>query len=144
MATQATIGREVSLVITTADGTLTIPEDAVTGFEPTSRTTDLERRPLNGDLQFDHLPDGWEGTIRVDRTGPEIEAWWADTEERFFNGERRQSGIILETVREVGGGVSQYRYEGVSLVVTSLGDRGPTAYVSMTMTFRAARRRRVS
>lgn len=136
----ATLGREVTVQIITPENDLIIPPDAITSFTFRSNTNDLERRPLNRPRQRDRLPDGYEGSFNIDRTGPEVEVWWAQVEERFNQGLRQQRGIILDSTREIDGGVTVFRFEECVFVPTEFGDRTAEGYISMTLEFSAERR----
>lgn len=137
MATQATIGREVTVEIVTPEGNLVIPPDAITAFTFRSNTNDLERRPLNRPRQRDRHPDGYEGSFSIDRTGPEVERWWAQVEADFNRGLRQQRGIILDSTREIDGSVTEFRFEECVFTLTEFGERTANGYISMTIEFTA-------
>lgn len=137
-----TIGRDVSVQIVTPNGIL-VPK-TVTGFNSKPETNDVKIKPLNGPPQFAHVPDGWSLSFDIERANADIETYFANLEEGYYRGDDINPITITETIREVGGGISQWRYEGVSLKLEDGGSKAADQTVKQKVSGMASIRRRVA
>ncbi len=115
----------------------------VTGFAKRPNHTRLTSNALDGMTRIADLPDTWEGTITFDRASSAIDDYFAAKEEAYHRGQVLPPCTITETIREVNGGLTQFRYEGVSLTMTDAGNAQGKDKVAMTIDFIAGRRRKV-
>lgn len=115
----------------------------LTGFSKQQDTQEVTSNALDGIVRRAHLPNGWSGTITFDRASSAIDDYFAAREEAYYQGRVQPPCTITETIREVNGGVTQYRYEGVSFRLNQGGNAQGKDRVEMTIDFTASRRRKV-
>lgn len=133
------VGRDVSLdIIDPDEGELRF--SIITGFDANPRTQALESRPLNGEALFTDLPDGWEGTLELDRADATLDRWVARREAAYFRGARLGNVSISETVNEIDGSVTQFRYTNVSMVMSGGRTVRGNDKIAQRVTWRASRR----
>lgn len=134
------LGKDVRVVIVTAQGTLNIPPSAITKFDAQPVTGDEKRIGMDGEARHIITHEGWQGSFEVDRLDSTIEDYWAQAEAAYFAGVSMPFGTIQETIQEPNGGISQYRYEKMVLKVTDLGSREGNKTIKMKVSFMASRR----
>ncbi|MGA7584836.1 MAG: hypothetical protein WCB03_02290 [Rouxiella badensis] len=137
-----TLGRDIAVDIVTAYGTLRIPQ--VISFDAKPKVNSLEITPLNGLTDELLIPKNWGGTIEAERQDATLDAWWAQWEADYYSGVNRAAGTITETIEEVNGSVSVWRYTNVQIHFTDPGKKSGDQTVRQSMTFTAQRRIRVS
>jgi hypothetical protein len=137
-----TVGRDVSLVINTPNGQLTIP--GITDFTADPMTTELKSKPLSGIPQFGYVPDGWKISLKLDRMNRTIDNFWAAFEAAYYAGSNQVAGTINETISELDGSVSQWRYTGVVLKLEKAGDFSGDKKVEQSLTGLASQKIQVS
>jgi hypothetical protein len=115
----------------------------ITGFSKRQTTNRVTSRGLDGIRRDYDIPDGWEGTLTFDRASPALDAYFAAREQAHYDGQVIPPCSITETIREVGGGITQWRYENVTLAMSQGGEARGDAKVEMTVDFVSSRRRRV-
>lgn len=132
-------GRDISIDLATATGPLPLPPTVISiDFKPKYKT--LDSTPINGDPMETDIPVGWDGMIEFERTGPAFDAYFAALEAAYFNGQNLQPGTITETILEPSGGISQYRYTGVTLRLDDPGSWKGDALVNVKVHAFAGRR----
>ena len=132
-----TTGKDITLVIQTATGPLNI-NAGITDFTCDRLYTELKSKPLNGVPIFGLIPDGYKGTIKLDRFSPLVDNYFAQLESDYFAGNPQPSGTIYETIREADGSTTQWRYTGVILKLEKSGDYSGDKKVEQTIAFMAA------
>lgn len=137
-----TLGRDVSVVITTKKRGIFRPR-TVTSFHSKPATVEIKVKPLNGKPQFATVPDGHEGGFEIERANADVETYFADKEAGYYDGEDEDVVEIHETIREVGGGISQWRYEGVALSLSDNGAKQADQTVKQKIDFKASTKVRV-
>ena len=115
----------------------------VTGFSKQQNTTEVRSNALDGITRIAHLPDTWNGTITIDRANSAVDNYFAAREEAYYQGRVQPPCTITETVKEVNGGVTQWRYEGVSFTLSNGGNAQGKDKVEMSIDFIASRRLKV-
>ena len=132
------VGKDVSVVVNTTTGIQRF--SYVTGFDANPVTGDLKSTGLDGRTRHGITHDGWEGEIDFDRDSDSFDAFWATIEANYFAGMDQLLGIITETIIEVGGGVSVYRYDNVTFKLKSLGNKKGNNLIQGKVGFFAERR----
>lgn len=113
-ANEFNIGRDVSLDF--VDPAFGVQRFAIkTGWEATPQYDDVSSKGLDGVSRKDAIPNGWTCTMDLDRGSGAVDAYFANREAAYFNNQAVPLATITETIQEVGGGVSVYRYTGCSL-----------------------------
>jgi hypothetical protein len=139
-----TVGRDVSLDLFTSKGILAISASAITKFDTTPVTTNTTSKGLDGVTRYGVFPDGWKGSIEVDRMNGNLDAYWAQIESDFYNGANTLPGTITETIQEPDGSISQFRYTGVMFDFKDAGTKVANQLVKQKLDFMAARRLKVA
>jgi len=135
------IGKDVSLQITTQQGTLL--STLLTNFKSKQRTSDKTVKGLDGIMRPLYLPDGWEGNFEYERGSSDLDDFIADLEADYYSGTAVTGATILETITESNGNTSQYRYEGVVFKLSDAGEWRGDSSVKMTLEFAASKRTKV-
>ena len=139
-----TVGRDVSVDLYTSRGILAISAAAITSFDTKPQTTNTASKGLDGITRYGVFPDGWTGTLSIDRLNGALDAFWAQIEADFYAGVNIQPGTITETIQEPDGSISQYRYTGVMFDFKDAGTKVGNQLVKQSLSFMAARRLRVA
>lgn len=136
------VGRDVSLDIVTASGPLTF--GLITKFTSKQDITDKKIKGLDGITRHVRFPDGWSGTFDIERQDNTLDDYFAQLEADYYDGLNEQSCTMTETIQEVNGSVSQYRYLGVLLKFDDSGDKAGDNTIQQKLSFVAARRIKVA
>jgi hypothetical protein len=139
-----TVGRDVSLDLMTSRGLMAIPAAAITSFAASPQTTNTASKGLDGVTRFGVFPDGWRGSLDIDRMSGVLDDFWAQYEADYYAGVNILPGTITETISEPNGSVSQYRYTGVMFDFKDAGTKVANGLVKQKIDFMAARRIKVS
>src|SRR5271170_6122384 len=89
-------GKDVSLVVTTPNGQLTLT--GLTNFSKKPMTTKIKSKGVDGVPRHATIPDGWSGSFKTDSLSPDFDNFWAAFEAGYFAGQNQQSGTIYETI----------------------------------------------
>lgn len=135
-------GQDVVLDVITTTGQLALPV-TTTGFEAKPLYNRIKSRPLNGPPLEAAIPDGWEGTITMDRQNSVVDDFFAAQEAGYFSGQNVLTATITETITEGNGGISQYRYTNVSLRFDEAGSKKGDDKIQQTIGFFASFRLKV-
>jgi hypothetical protein len=137
-----TVGKDVSLVIQTAAGKLTLP--GLTDFSSDPITLDIKSKPMTtGEPIHDYIPDGWRMSFKVDRMDSSVDDFWANFEAAYYAGAPLPPGTVYETITENDGTVSQWRYTRSVVKLDKAGDKSADKKVEQTLSGMASRRVRV-
>lgn len=140
-----TIGRDVTVTIAGPGGqAIVIPANQVTGFNAKPLKREEWARPLNSPPQPIYTPDGWRGTIDVDRQDATLDTFQSNLEAAFWGGQNTLSGTVLETITEDDGSITQYQYNSVMYWVEDPGSYRTENLIKQRMEFCAGQRIRVA
>lgn len=114
-----------------------------TGFSKKQNSTRVTSNGLDGLTRIADIPDTWEGTLTFDRASSAIDNYFAARDEAYYAGRVQPPCTITETIREVDGGITQWRYEGVSLTYDNGGNAQGKDKVEVSVNWIAGRRRKV-
>jgi hypothetical protein len=137
-----TVGRDLSLDIVGPTGPIRFNQ--ITEFKAKPDITDQKIKGLDGITRHLRFPDGWSGSFSIERQDSALDDYWAQLEANYYAGINEQSLTITETITEVNGSVSQYRFQEVLLKLDDAGDYKGDASVKQMLSFVAARRIKVS
>lgn len=144
MANEYSVGRDIKMDIQDPDRGIQ-RFSIQTGVDWVPQFTDLTSKGLDGVSRQDTVPNGHRLTFTFDRGDGRIDAYFADREENYFNGNENPLITITETVRNPnGGGISKYRYTGVSLKLTAGGTWRGDSITTQTIEAMASRKRRIA
>lgn len=139
--TDFNIGKNATLVLI-ANGAI-LASATLTDFMFKQEVVKLRSRPLNGRPIRKNLPDGWTGSFGYDRSSPVFDDYFAQAEDDFWNGANAPTIYIQQTMNELDGSVSQYRFEGVTLDFADGGNFKSDEKVVQKIDFEATSRRKV-
>lgn len=137
-----TLGKDVTLQIITPNGVFPLPV-TTTGFHPKPVYVDIDKTGLDSVKRSAVIPNGWTGTIELDRNGSGIDDYFAAAEAAFYAGLDQLNCSITETISEINGQTTQYRYVNAVLKLTEAGNRQGDKEISMTVEFKAQTRVKV-
>lgn len=137
------IGKDVSIDIVTAAGGV-IRGKVRTGFTVKQLTNALKVDALDGNILFDDIPAGWDGTLDLDRGDSTWDDYFAAREEDYYNGVQRDTITLTQTITEVSGATTQYRFSGVSLKFDDAGSWMADKTVPQKVSWKANRRRKIA
>lgn len=131
------IGKDHVLTINTPNGILRV---RLTGFKSEPVYTDLKSTPLDAPPVHMSIPSGWKGSFKLDRQDSTADDFAANTEASYWGGQNIAQGTITETITEVDGTTSRFRYTGVNLKLKNPGDWSGEKLVEQDFEFEASRR----
>lgn len=137
-----TVGRDISLNIIGPSGPLSFSQ--IVGFQSKPDTTDQKIKGLDGVTRHLRFPDGWSGKFDLERQDSTLDDYWAQLENNYYAGLNETPISITETIREVNGSISQYRYVDVLLTLDDAGTFAGDKSVKQSLKFVSARRLKVS
>lgn len=137
-----TVGRDATLTIVTASGPLNL--NLVTGFSSRQDSQETRVKGLDGVTRHVRFYDGWSGSFSVERADSVVDDYFAQLESNYYAGLNEQPATITETITEVNGSVTQYRYLNVLLKLDDAGSFAGDATVKQRLSFVSARRQKVA
>ena len=136
------IGKDVSIDVTLPNGQI-LNIDKVTAFDAKQDTTALNSKGLDGIHRFAEIPDGWSGSITIDRAGPGVDNFFAAVEASYYATGTLNAVRITQTIQEDAGTITQYRFDGVALKFTDAGSWSGDKYATQKLDFKASKRIKV-
>ena len=136
------VGRDLSFALALPTGNIAI--NGVTDYEIKPMFTDLKHKGLDGNVLHAAIPDGWQVSLRVERADAQVDDYFAQLEAAYFAGTNIQGATLVETIQEVNGSTSQFRYTNVSLKYDAAGTYKGDSFVQIALTGSASRRIQVA
>lgn len=137
------VGRDVSIDVVSANGQVRrFP--IRTGFSSKQDTVAIKTKGADGRLYFAELPDGWSGSLDFERASSALDDYFAATEEDYYAGRNLDVLSITETIREVNGAVTQWRYTNVAMKYDDAGSKTGDATIKQKVSWMADRRRKIA
>ncbi len=138
------VGRDVVLDIIDPSNGGILAWAAITAFQSRQQTRRLQSIGLDGTNNFAEIPQGWEVTFSLDRSSSAVDDYFATVEDGYFTGLNYLGVLVTETISEVDGSTSQYRYENLALKLADAGTKSGDNLVKMKIEGVASRRRKVT
>ncbi len=135
------VGRDISLDIITPQGPLRL--NKITKFTSKPEMVDEKIKPINAAPIHLRFPDGWSGSLEIERDSDTLDRYFAQIEDNYFVGLSETACTITETIIEPRDAISQYRYEGVLLKLEDAGEWEDAKSVKQKVSFVASRRKKV-
>lgn len=140
-----TVGRDVTVTLSGPGGTtIVIPASQITHFDAKPLKREEWARPLNSPPQPIYMPDGWRGTVEVDRLDATLDTFQSRLESNFWGGINTANGTAIETITEDNGSITQYQFNNVMYWVEDPGTFRADGIVRQRMEFCAGQRIRIS
>jgi hypothetical protein len=136
------VGRDMTLQIVGYDGTIQ-NFTLLTNFDAKQETHQIKVMGMDGTVRFLELPAGWSGTFGVDRQDRALDDYFSGLESTYYSGLNVQAATITETIVEVSGATSQYRFTGSVFKLDDAGAWQGDKQVAMKVSWSASRRLRV-
>jgi hypothetical protein len=136
------VGRDHSLCIVGPNGPIAFNQ--ITSFQSKPDTTDKKIKGLDGITRHLRFPDGWSGSFDIERQDSTLDDYWAQVEANYYAGVNERPISITETIQEVSGAITQYRYLDVLLTPDDTGSWKGDDSVKQKLKFVASRRIKVS
>lgn len=134
-------GKDVSIDINTPTGPIRLSK--LMKFDSKPKVTNQEITPLNGLTDELMIPKGWTGTFEAERVDSTLDDWWAQFEADYYAGVNQTPATITETISEISGGVTTWRYTHVILKLEGAGQKEGDKTIRQQMSFTARRRIKV-
>jgi hypothetical protein len=132
------VGRDITLAITTPGGQLSL--GTVTKFSSKQDTTSSKLKLLDGRIFHQRFPDGWSGSMEIERTDSTLDDYMAQVEANYFAGMNETPCSITEIIQEPDGSVSEYQYTGVIFSLSNAGDWVGDTTIKQSLNWVASRR----
>ena len=137
-----TVGRDISLDIVGPNGPLRF--SLITEFDSKPDNTEQKIKGLDGVTRPLRFFDGWSGSFSLDRQDSTVDDYFATLEANYYAGIAETPCTITESITEVNGATTQYRYVGVILKLEEAGNFKGDASVKQKVGFFAQRRNKVA
>ena len=137
------VGRDTNVTIVTPAGVLAL--GLVTTFHASQEKAMLKAIGMDGKVRHRNNYHGWAGSIGVNRQDSVVDDYFAKLEADFYaTGATEATSSITQTVTELNGAVSQYRYTGVLFMYDDAGTWAGDAEVKLSISFVAETRVKVA
>ncbi|MFZ0270995.1 MAG: hypothetical protein WAL34_04010 [Acidobacteriaceae bacterium] len=137
------VGRDVSLTLTNPNGNLTL--SGLTQFDAKPVYTAIKsKRISDGKTHHAQIPDGWEGSFKLDRLDPSVDIFFANLEAGYYAGQNTPSGTIQEIIAEADGSTTTWSYDEVVLKLDDAGSWAADKKVDQAIGFNATTKTQVS
>lgn len=133
-----TVGRDLTIVIVTPQGVLN--PNLITGFQSKQDIVEEKIKGLDGVTRYLRYPDAWTGSFNYQRQDPILDRYFNKIEADYYAGLQEQPSSITQTVQEVSGAVSQFRYVNALFKYDDAGSYKGDSSVNQLVTFVAWRR----
>lgn len=107
----------------------------LTDFDSKQDMTAIKSAGIDGVTRHFHIPDGWSGSLKLDRASRSVDDLVATLEAQYYAGGTSSPLSIVETIREVDGTISQWRYEGVRIKLDDAGKWRKDAKTEQSLSF---------
>jgi hypothetical protein len=138
-----TVGRDISLQIMGQNGAVVANFATITAFDSKQNTVKVQSKGIDGVIRYLELPDGWEGSITIDRSNSNVDDYFAQLESNYYAGLTIGAAQITQTITEVNGGITQYRFVGVMLKLDDAGKYAGENLVSQKLSWCASKRLKI-
>lgn len=136
---QYSLGRDVGLtIVSPQSGPITL--NTITSFQSKSDDQVQKLILINGITDHLRFFQGWSGKFDIERANAILDQYFALLESNYFQGVPEAAASITETIVEVNGSISQYRYPGVILSYADAGEFTGDKSVKQTLNFVSKRR----
>ena len=131
-------GRDVSIDVAGPNGIISL--SLIVDFTSRQMVSKLKSSGLDGVTRFYNVPDGWGGGISIDRADRNLDDLIAAYENSYYNGSVFVFGTITQTIQEVNGTISQWRYQNAVFSCSDAGNWRKDSNVTPKLDWEASRR----
>lgn len=134
-----TVGRDVTLTVIDGSGS-PLSLGLITNFTSKQETSEQDVLGIDGIVRPVKFYKGWSGSFDVERQDSTVDDYFAGLEDSYYSGNSEKPSTITETITEVDGSISQYKYQGVLLKLDDAGPKSGDKTVAQKISFRCSRR----
>lgn len=135
------VGRDLALDVFTTQGVIRF--NTVTGFDSKQMTTKHTVKALDGKNRFLEIPEGWDGTISIERADDQLDSYIANLEAGYYAGLGIGFSQITETITNPDGSISTYRFTDVAFKLDDAGSWTSDKAVAQKLSWCASKRIKV-
>lgn len=136
------VGRDVTLTLVTSSGVLNLNQ--ITGFQSKQDTIEQKIKGLDGITRYLRFFDAWSGSFTLERQDSTLDDYFSQLEANYYAGLSESPVSITQSIQEVSGAITQYRYVGVLLKFDDAGEYAGDKSVKQSLSFVASRRIKIS
>lgn len=118
--------------------------DNVTGFDAKQDVVKLKSRRLDGIKLNADLPDGWNGSLDIDRGTPALDTLFAQIEAAWLDQGVYNNAELYQYVTEVGGSQTVWAFDNVAIALPEAGKWQSDQITKQRLEFTANRRRQMA
>lgn len=134
-------GRDVQIIFT--DGSANpVALSNITSFHSRQNTRKESSHGMDGVSRFQYIPQGWEGSLTIDRFNRVFDDFLYVFEQLYLSGGDVPPCTIKEVIREPDGTTSQWRYTGVVFAMPDAGAKEQDKKITMRLEWCASFRLR--
>jgi hypothetical protein len=137
-----TTGKDINLQLVTPNGNVGL--NLITSFSSKQESIEQAVKGIDGITRHVKFPNGWSGRFMIERKDSTLDDFFAADEAAYYAGTNVQNASITETIQELAGNITQYRYTGVLLKFDDAGEYKGDSTVKQTMSFIASRRIKIA
>lgn len=135
------VGRDIALDVFTPAGVVRF--NTVTGFDSKQKTNGSVVKGLDGENRPLEIPEGWDGTITIERADSQLDDFIAGVESGYYAGLGILHSQITETISNPDGSVSVYRFTKVMFKLDDAGSWAGDKAVTQKLSWQASKRIKV-
>ena len=117
------VGRDQTIVLVDPNynGGLPLSFPVVSATDLRQLAKRLQWIALDGTNSYAEIPQGWEGSVTVDRANGAVMNYFVQTEANYYAGSSTSQVYLSQTITNADGSVSQYRYIGGTMKLSDAG-----------------------
>lgn len=135
------VGRDIALDVFTPQGVVRF--NTVTGFDSKQQTASSVVKGLDGENRPLEIPEGWDGSITIERADSQLDDFIAQLESNYYAGLGISPSQITETVTNPDGSLSVYRFTKVMFKLDDAGSWAGDKAVQQKLSWKASKRIKV-
>lgn len=136
------VGKDLILTVVTGAGPINF--NLITDFKSKQDTTEQKIKGIDGITRHVRFQEGWSGSFEVSRQDHALDDYFAQIESNYYAGVQDTEVTITETITEVDGSVTQWRFREVLLKYDDAGDYKGDSEVKQQVSFIASRRMKIA
>jgi hypothetical protein len=134
-------GRDIAIDFVLPQGPVRF--SILTDVSRKQNTKSVESHGIDGICRYVEIPGGYEGTVEIDRAGPQLDQAIAYLESLYYAGKPVPYSTITETISELNGSITIWRFVNVAIKAEDLGSWKGDSKVTQKLGWKASLRQRV-
>ena len=133
------VGRDLTMVVVNQTSGAVVTFNVLCKVDFRQMTKQLEWKPLNGNIAFADIPEGWEAGIEFERADSTVQDYFVADEANYLSGGSTTTFYLQETITNPDGSVTQYRYINGAMRLSNAGAYAMDDKVSLKVDARFGR-----